>query len=372
MLPRQSTESAKTEVLAFVVSSRRSPRKFFVINRGQIVDFFMILDQLLSHLEKTLSQTSGVACWKIVNSPYGLDQDELRLQEWRSRIYPIERCSRRGHSIHPLNFGRTSFVRSNGLYSCEVQLLETYENYVVTSCFQLLNSLNFERFWTQRVSPSLFFFVIAPGFRFRKFPWFLTFVCCVRFLCYFVHQPAKVFIFQPPLRTRRCVGFWISSPLRIRFPWDSEYPRSFWCNRIFRGWGTCRNSWKTGSMPTSWLWFCHNYFFFFLFLHPLRHRFGAANQAGIPGAASKAEKANVEQMKEIVPFVTCEITFCQNVCELMFGVDVSNLNFRIKINSVKQPIQSNSVGSWHMSYCGTSDLWLSFWLPPHCPQRHTT
>ena len=55
--------------------------------------------------------------------------------------------------------------------------------------------------------------------------------------------------------------------------------------------------------------------------------------------------ADVEQLKKIIPFVTCEITFGQNVCKLMLGVNVSNLNFRIKINPVKQPIQSNSVGS---------------------------
>ena len=35
----------------------------------------------------------------------------------------------------------------------------------------------------------------------------------------------------------------------------------------------------------------------------------------------------VEQMNKIVPFVTCEITFGQNVCELMFGISVSNLDF---------------------------------------------
>ena len=64
--------------------------------------------------------------------------------------------------------------------------------------------------------------------------------------------------------------------------------------------------------------------------------------------------ADVEEMKKIIPFVTCEITFGQYVCELMFGIKVSNLNFRIKVNPVKQPIQSNSVGSWHMSHCGTS------------------
>ena len=59
------------------------------------------------------------------------------------------------------------------------------------------------------------------------------------------------------------------------------------------------------------------------------------------------------KMKKIVPLSACEIPFCQNVCKLMFGINVSNLNFRIKINPVKQPIQSNSVGSWHVSHCGT-------------------
>ena len=70
---------------------------------------------------------------------------------------------------------------------------------------------------------------------------------------------------------------------------------------------------------------------------------GAAYQAGILSAASRAEMADVEQMKKIVPFVTCVITFGQNVCKLMFGINVSNLNFKIKINPVKQPIQSNSM-----------------------------
>ena len=80
-----------------------------------------------------------------------------------------------------------------------------------------------------------------------------------------------------------------------------------------------------------------------LLLHPFRHRFGAAYQAGILSAASRAEMADVEQMKKSVPFVTCEITFGQHVCELMFRINVTNLNLRIKINPVKQPIQSNSV-----------------------------
>ena len=73
--------------------------------------------------------------------------------------------------------------------------------------------------------------------------------------------------------------------------------------------------------------------------------FGAAYQAGILRAASGAEMADVEQMKKIVPFVTCEIRIGQNVCELMFCVNVPNLNVGVQINSVNQPVQCNSVGS---------------------------
>ena len=62
-------------------------------------------------------------------------------------------------------------------------------------------------------------------------------------------------------------------------------------------------------------------------------------QAEILSAAERAEMADVEQMKKIVPIVTC------NVCELMFGVDVPNLNLGMQKNPIKQPIQSNSVGS---------------------------
>ena len=53
---------------------------------------------------------------------------------------------------------------------------------------------------------------------------------------------------------------------------------------------------------------------------------------------------DVEQMKKIVPFVTCDITFGQNACELMFGISVPDLNFRIKINPVKQPTQMQLCG----------------------------
>ena len=43
-----------------------------------------------------------------------------------------------------------------------------------------------------------------------------------------------------------------------------------------------------------------------------------ANQAGILSVAKGAEETDVEQMKKIISFVTCEIVFGQNVYELMF------------------------------------------------------
>ena len=164
--------------------------------------------------------------------------------------------------------------------------------------------------------------------------WLVTFVCCVRFLCYSIHQPAKRCIFQPPLETRRYVGFWID----------------LGCNRTFRGWGTCRNMWR--QVHRCRFRFCHK--FILLLLHPLRHRFGPAYQATILSAASRAEMADVEKMNKIVPLVTCEITSGQNVCELMFVVNVPNLNLGVQINSVKQRIQRNSLGSCHVSHGGIS------------------
>ena len=62
-------------------------------------------------------------------------------------------------------------------------------------------------------------------------------------------------------------------------------------------------------------------------------------------AASGAEIANIEQMKKIVPLITCESSCSQHVCELMFSVNVTDLNSGVQFDPVKQPIQSNSVGS---------------------------
>ena len=53
--------------------------------------------------------------------------------------------------------------------------------------------------------------------------------------------------------------------------------------------------------------------------------------------------ANIEQAQQMIPLMTCEISFGQNLSELIFGVDVFHLDLRVQINSIKQPIKCNSV-----------------------------
>ena len=48
----------------------------------------------------------------------------------------------------------------------------------------------------------------------------------------------------------------------------------------------------------------------------------AADRAEILGAAHGAEMPDIEQMKKIVPLITCEIPFSEHVCEFMFGVNI--------------------------------------------------
>ena len=64
--------------------------------------------------------------------------------------------------------------------------------------------------------------------------------------------------------------------------------------------------------------------------------------------------ADVKQIQQMIPPITCEMPFCQDVCELVFGVDVFDLDFGVQINSIEQPIKSNSVGSGDVSHCRTS------------------
>ena len=66
--------------------------------------------------------------------------------------------------------------------------------------------------------------------------------------------------------------------------------------------------------------------------------------------------ANVKQVQQMIPLITCEISLGWYVCELVFGVNVFDLDFGVQINSNKQPIKSNSVGSGNMSHCRASSL----------------
>ena len=41
--------------------------------------------------------------------------------------------------------------------------------------------------------------------------------------------------------------------------------------------------------------------------------------------------ADIKQGQQMIPFITCEISFRQDVCELVFGVDVFDLDFGVQI-----------------------------------------
>ena len=66
--------------------------------------------------------------------------------------------------------------------------------------------------------------------------------------------------------------------------------------------------------------------------------------------------AEIEQAQQMIPLITCDISFGLNVSKLVFGVDVLDLDFSVQIDSIEQPIKRNSVGSGNMSHCGTSSL----------------
>ena len=66
--------------------------------------------------------------------------------------------------------------------------------------------------------------------------------------------------------------------------------------------------------------------------------------------------ANIKQAQQMIPLITREISFGQNVSELGFGADVFVLVFGVQVDSIEQPIKRNSVGPGNMSHCGTPSL----------------
>ena len=70
--------------------------------------------------------------------------------------------------------------------------------------------------------------------------------------------------------------------------------------------------------------------------------------------AVELKMANVKQIQQMIPLITCEIPFGQDVCKLVFfGVVVFDLDFGVQINSIEQPIRRNSVPSGNVSHCKT-------------------
>ena len=63
----------------------------------------------------------------------------------------------------------------------------------------------------------------------------------------------------------------------------------------------------------------------------------------------------VKHTEKVVPFITGEITFGQDVCELVFGVNIFDLDF-LGTKLILSNIQSSadSVGSGHVSHRRTS------------------
>ena len=63
-------------------------------------------------------------------------------------------------------------------------------------------------------------------------------------------------------------------------------------------------------------------------------------------ALCRTDMDNIEQAQQMIPFITCEISFGQDVSELVFGVDVFDLDVGVQIDSIEQPSKRNSVRSW--------------------------
>ena len=63
--------------------------------------------------------------------------------------------------------------------------------------------------------------------------------------------------------------------------------------------------------------------------------------------------ANIKQAQQMIPLITRETSFGQDVSELVFGVDVFDLDLGILINSIKQPVKCNAVSPGNMSHCRT-------------------
>ena len=176
------------------------------------------------------------------------------------------------------------------------------------------------------------FLVIAPGSKFRKLTWFLTFICRGNFPRYFNHQPAKVCISQPSLRRRVLNCFLPSRQVSLWVLWVSIFDAIGWfmdealvetVEVRFISMGSDFASMLSSS-------FCSCILFAIVSGQLVKRRFWAQQR-----------ELKWLMLKRCATHLVWNY-LCQYVYELMFGVDVPDLNLAIQTNPIKQPVQSNS------------------------------
>ena len=134
-------------------------------------------------------------------------------------------------------------------------------------------------------------------------------------------------------------GVWFSCPV---FTWPSDAVEDSADGAFFTASRDQIHRWSRHCCASFFTWF---------FLRSFRHHFTTIDMT---------EMADIEQRQQMIPFVTCEISFGWNVCESVFGLNVVDLNFWVQIDSIEQPIKSNSLGSGYVSHCRASSRYDHF------------
>ena len=132
---------------------------------------------------------------------------------------PIQRCSRRGHSTHLLDFGHKFALRSNELSPCEALL---------HGDMKIMWPLSASSFNIPRISwisgrnkfPCHFFLVIAPRFRTSKFPRFILSVAA-GFTAASTINPPRYASFSFPWELDDASGFEFLLAFASGFPVDA-------------------------------------------------------------------------------------------------------------------------------------------------------
>ena len=71
-------------------------------------------------------------------------------------------------------------------------------------------------------------------------------------------------------------------------------------------------------------------------------------------ARKHREVHDFQQSKKMVPLITHETTFGEQVSKLVLGVNIFDSDLGVQVESAKQPALRNSVGSGHVSHHWTS------------------